>query len=107
MFYNAKFNYRKSPATVRDANGFLVEGQDTPAIEGSFCQVERDGKAHQAIGEDGQQFNYSHTVYAPKQYGSVLEIGDTIEIEFLDGSILTKQIVGLDTTDRKRLIVWL
>ena len=70
-------------------------------------QAERVVPARHLIGTDGQEFAYSYEVFMPRNYSSVLEIGDTLELTFDTGHTATAPIVGIDITNKKTLVVWL
>lgn len=107
MFYNATFRYKKSAQPTRDANGFLTDSPASEYVDGALCQAERVVPARHLIGTDGQEFAYSYEVFMPRNYSSVLEIGDTLELAFDTGHTATAPIVGLDITNKKTLVVWL
>ena len=106
MHWNATFRYRKAATTTRNADGFLTETNAGEYVVGSICQAERSAPAQHKIGTDGQQFDYSYTIYIMPKYGAVLAVGDTIEIRLNDGTTFEKTILGTDITDRKILAVW-
>ncbi|MBQ6070013.1 MAG: hypothetical protein IJK84_10970 [Bacteroidales bacterium] len=107
MFYNATFRYKKSAQPARDANGFLTDSPASEYVDGALCQAERVVPARHLIGTDGQEFAYSYEVFMPRNYSSVLEIGDTLELTFDTGHTATAPIVGIDITNKKTLVVWL
>lgn len=107
MFYNATFRYRKSVQPERDSNGFLTDSQEDDFVSGTLCQVEQSDKAKHIIGTDGQEFACSYEVYLPTNYGTLLEVGDTMEVRLTNGTIIEKPILGTDVTDKKKLAVWL
>ncbi|MBR3830982.1 MAG: hypothetical protein IKJ52_06995 [Muribaculaceae bacterium] len=106
MKWNASFLYQKSSSTNRDENGFLFQSGNEEFCVGGLCQVERNAPAKHIIGTDGQEFVYDYVVYTSVSYKNVLEIGDTLEIRFHNGNIVNKKIIGIDTTDRKVLAIW-
>lgn len=107
MRWNATFQYQKSSSVTRDANGFLVDSTPSGLVPGTICQVERNAPAQHRIGTDGQEFVYDYELFTIPKYGNVLEIGDTMEVRFNDGTTFTKKILGIDITDKKVLAVWL
>lgn len=106
MRWNATFRYRKAATTARDNNGFLTQAAPSEYVDGSICQIDRDAPAQHKIGEDGQEFVYSYTVYMTPKYGSEIAIGDTLEVRLNDGTLITKTVLGTDITDKKTLAVW-
>lgn len=106
MGWNASFLYKKSSKSERDQNGFLISSEDGDFIIGTLCQAERNAPAKHIIGSDGQEFVYDYVVYTSTDYSDKLEIGDILEIRFYNGNIVRKKIIGIDTTDRKVLAIW-
>jgi len=107
MRWNATFRYQKASAPTRDENGFLTAASPASFVPGTICQVERSAPAQHRIGTDGNEFVYDYTLYTIPKYGSVLAIGDNIEVRFNDGNTFAKTILGIDITDKKVLAVWL
>ncbi|MBQ7143213.1 MAG: hypothetical protein IJR84_09200 [Bacteroidaceae bacterium] len=106
MRWNATFRYQKASTPTRNADGLLTKPTATGFEPGTICQVERSAPAQHRIGADGQEFVYSHTVYTLPKYGRILEVGDLLEIRFIDGNTFTKTILGTDITDKKVLAIW-
>lgn len=106
MRWNATFRYQKASTPTRNANGFLTDATASGFEVGTICQVERSAPAQHRIGVDGQEFDYDYTMYTLPKYGVVLAIGDTLEVRFNDGTTFAKKIIGIDTTDKKVLAVW-
>ena len=106
MRWNATFRYRKAATPARNADGFLTEPTASEYVYGDYCQCERSAPAQHKIGTDGQEFDYSYTIYIIPKYGAVLAVGDTIEVRLNDGTTFEKNILGTDITDRKILAVW-
>ena len=106
MRWNATFRHQKASTPTRDANGLLTKPTASGFVPGTICQVERNAPAQHLIGTDGQEFAYSYTMYTLPKYGSVLEVGDTLEVRFNDGTTFQKTILGTDITDKKVLAVW-
>lgn len=106
MRWNATFRYRKAATPTRNANGFLIESTPSSYVVGTICQVERSAPAQHKIGTDGQEFDYTYTIYTIPKYGSLLTVGDTIEIRLNDGTTFEKTILGTDITDKRTLALW-
>lgn len=108
MRWNGKFRYSKAVSKpTYDSDGYPVPYTVTDWIDGTLCYIERNAPAKHQVAVDGQRFVYTYTMYTSAEFAGKFDAGDTIEVTLEDGSVITKLVLGTDSTDRKALAVWL